>query len=115
MNTEEYLIKVNKTPETLEFNELMDLIESEYVFTPSAFKNGQLENAENENLGSCKLFSFAKLHDLTPSQTLACFGTYYRDDVLKNPNGDDHQNIRNFMQTAWDGIEFSQSAIAYKE
>ena len=115
MNTSEYLGKVQQTPETLEFSELMDIIESEYNFTPSAFKNGDLENAENENMGSCKVFSFGQLHGLTAAQTVACFGAYYRQDVLENPDGDDHQNIRNFMQTGWDGIVFNRVALEAKD
>ena len=114
MNTAEYLEKVNRTPEELEFDELMELIDNEYDFTPTAFKNGELENAADENMGSCKLFSFARLHNLNGDPTLACFGSYYRDDVLENPDGDDHQNIRNFMKTGWEGIEFSGVALEAK-
>jgi len=57
------------------------------------------------------LFSFAKLQGLTEEQTLACFGIYYRDDVLKNPDADNHQNIRNFIKTGWAGIEFDDLAL----
>ncbi|MEH6455740.1 MAG: HopJ type III effector protein [Cocleimonas sp.] len=114
MNTKEYLEKLEQTPELLEFSELMDVIESEYNFTPSDFKNGDLESLENENMGSCKIFSFGQLHGLTAEQTLACFGAYYRNDVLQNPDGEDHQNIRNFMQTGWNGVVFSQTALADK-
>ena len=114
MNTSEYLEKVKQTPGKVEFSELMEVIESEYSFTPSAFKNGQLENTENENMGSCKLFSFAQLHGLTAEQTLACFGTYFREDVLQNLDGEDHQNIRNFMQSGWDGVVFSRNALITK-
>ena len=63
----------------------MAVIESQYNFTETAFTNGQQSNAANENLGSCKLFSFAKLNGLSEAQTLACFGAYYRDDVLGSP------------------------------
>jgi hypothetical protein len=47
------------------------------------------------------------LQELTPEGTLA-FGAYYFEDVLGNPNGTDHQNIRNFMKTGWDGIAFTE-------
>ena len=114
MNTLEYLKKVQQTPEKLEFTELMNLIDYEYDFTPSAFTNGGLENPDNENMGSCKVFSFGQLHGLSAEQTLACFGTYFREDVLKNPDGNDHQNIRNIMQTAWEGIVFSRVALEAK-
>lgn len=115
MTTIKYLEKLKKNPEALDFSELMDVIESDYDFTPTAFKNGSCDNAENENLGSCKVFSFGQLHDLSADETLLCFGQYYRDDVLKNPDADDHQNIRNFMITGWDGIEFSDTALVAKK
>jgi len=34
---------------------------------------------------------FAQLQQLSQAETLACFGKYYREDVLQNPEGDDHQ------------------------
>lgn len=115
MNTAEYLKKVQQTPENLEFSELMEVIDNEYNFTPTAFRNGELENSDNENMGSCKLFSFAQLHGLSAEETLACFGAYYREDVMQNPDGADHQNIRNFIQTAWDGLVFSRMALEVKD
>ena len=114
MTTNDYLQKIKQNPETIEFTDLMDLIEDEYEFTATAFKNGELENLETENLGSCKVFSFAQMHDLSVDETLACFGIYYREDVLQNPDATDHQNIRNFMQTGWEGIKFSNVALKAK-
>jgi len=43
---------------------------------------------------------------LTEQQTLNCFCAYYRDDVLHQPDADDHQNIRNFIKIVWSGIAF---------
>jgi hypothetical protein len=54
-----------------------------------------------ENEGSCKIFSFARLTGLTNEpieSTLALFGEYYQKDVLGNPNGSDHLNIRGAMK-----------------
>jgi len=48
---------------------------------------------------------------LDAQQTLACFGDYYRVDVLQNPEGVDHQNIRNFMTYGWDGVAFKGEAL----
>lgn len=106
MTIENYLAKLQTTPELLDFNALMEVIKENYAFTETAFTNGDLINEAGENSGSCKLFAFAKLQGLTEEQTLACFGIYYRDDVLKNPDADNHQNIRNFMKTGWAGIKF---------
>ncbi|MDH5447168.1 MAG: HopJ type III effector protein [Gammaproteobacteria bacterium] len=106
MNLDTFLQKLETQPETLEFNDTLQLIDSLYQFTPVAFSNGETQNEAGQNNGSCKLFAFAKLHKLNEQQTLACFAQYYRDDVLANPEGDDHQNIRNFMKHGWDGIQF---------
>ncbi|MCK5904092.1 MAG: HopJ type III effector protein, partial [Gammaproteobacteria bacterium] len=48
---------------------------------------------------------------LDQQQTLACFGAYYRDDVLQNLKADNHQNIRHFMKNSWDGIVFDGDAL----
>ncbi|MDB4335190.1 HopJ type III effector protein, partial [bacterium] len=64
--------------------------------------------------GSCKLFAFAKLQGFSKEETLTCFGGFYTKDVLGNPTGDDHQNIRNFMVYGWDGIQFQQEALKEK-
>ena len=111
MTLSDFLNTLLNAPETIEFNDTMVVIESLYEFTPTRFMNGELINEAGENSGSCKLFTFAKLQNLTEAQTLACFGTYYRDDVLKNPNNDDHQNIRTFMQTGLSGIKFDGDAL----
>ena len=108
----EYLEKLKNTPETMEFNELMELIDSNYIFTPTEFINGDLINQAEQNQGSCKLFSFAKLQNLNQQQTLACFGAFYRHEVLENPDADNHQNIRNFMEYGWNGINFSSNALS---
>jgi hypothetical protein len=114
MTLEAFLEKLNSTPNEVEFEQTMALIEGLYEFTPASFKNGDLVNEAGQNSGSCKLFAFAQLHDLPQQQTLACFGTYYRDDVLQNPKGTDHQNIRNFMKTGWSGIEFDGEPLEKK-
>jgi len=110
MNTEELIKKIKIAAETVEFNDVMETIAADYNYQASTFYNGlgdkRLTNTAGSNEGSCKIFAFAQLNQLNQQETLACFGTYYRDDVLQNPNGDDHGNIRNFMQDAWAGIKF---------
>ncbi|MGU3844869.1 HopJ type III effector protein, partial [Vibrio diabolicus] len=41
-------------------------------------------------------------------------GRFYREDVLLHPENSDHQNIRNFMVTGWDGIRFEAPALTAK-
>ena len=87
MTLESFLEKLNTTPETITFAETIAVIEAHYDFAPTAFENGLQHNAAGENSGSCKLLAFAEIQNLSEEATLACFGTYYFDDVLKNPNG----------------------------
>ncbi len=114
MTLEPFLQKLKDSPESIEFNDTMSIIDSLYVFTPTSFRNGDLVNEVGKNSGSCKIFSFARLQNLTPEQTLACFGSYYRDDVLKHPENRDHQNIRYFMKTGMSGIKFDSEPLKVK-
>ena len=114
MNLKDYLALLNNSPAEIEFSDTMETIDAMYDFSPAAFRNGETENAAGENNGSCKLFAFAQLQGLDEQQTLGCFGAYYRDDVLKHPKGNDHQNIRNFMKSGWPGIKFYGTALTLK-
>ena len=112
MELKAFLQKLNTTPEQIAFTDTIAVIDAHYDFTPTAFKNGEMNNDQGQNNGSCKLFAFAKLHNLNEQQTLHCFGAYYRVDVLKHPEGTDHQNIRNFMKHGWSGVKYSDKALA---
>jgi hypothetical protein len=109
-----FLHTLKTAPNTITFQDTIALIDAHYDFTPTAFRNGELQNEAGQNNGSCKLFSFAKLHKLTQLQTLYCFGAYYREDVLQQPHGTDHQNIRNFIKHGWEGITFQGEALQSK-
>lgn len=109
-----FLDKLSVTPQAIEFTDTMAVIEANYQFIETEFVNGKQLNTAGDNSGSCRLFAFAQLHNLDKSQTLACFGAYYRDDVLKHPHGSDHQNIRQFMSNGWQGIKFSGEALTEK-
>ena len=114
MTLNNFLKQLDEAPDSIAFGDTVALIESLYEFTPTRFSNGDLVSEAGQNSGSCKIFAFAQLHGLTEKQTLACFGTYYRDDVLKHPQGTDHQNIRNFMASGWTGIQFQGNALTAK-
>lgn len=114
MNLDAFLKKLNDNPESVTFDDTMAVIGATYDFTPAAFTNGEARNEAGQNSGSCKLFAFAKLNGLSKEQTLACFGAYYREDVLKNPEGTDHQNIRNFIKHGWDGVKFDDMPLKAK-
>ena len=114
MTIESFKNKLKNSPKEIQFSETMSVIEANYTFVPTAFTNGLLKNAVGENSGSCKLFSFAKKQGFTKNETLACFGQYYFQEVLNDPEGNGHQNIRNFMKTGFPGIQFDGEALIEK-
>ncbi|MDX1796728.1 MAG: HopJ type III effector protein [Hydrogenovibrio sp.] len=112
MTVEQLISALNQHP--VEFNDVMNVIEAHYDFTPTRFVNGEQVNEADTNNGSCKIFAFAQLNDLSPTATLNAFGRFYTEDVLQHPDGEDHANIRNFMKTGWEGIRFDQAALTAK-
>jgi len=106
--------QIKNSPETIQFKEVIDYIDEHYDFTPTRFTNGKTVNEADQNNGSCKVFSFGKLNNLTEDEVLSLFGDFYREDVLKNPEETDHQNIRNFMESGWAGISFDGEALRKK-
>lgn len=114
MTLEQFLNCLVETPDSIEFEDTMAIIDSYYDFTPTAFQNGETHNDANQNNGSCKILALGQLNDLTVQQTLACFGRFYREDVLAQPKGDDHQNIRQFMIKGWGGVQFDGQPLAVK-
>lgn len=111
MTIENFKTKLENSIPPVKFNDTMAVIEANYEFTPTAFTNGFLKNECGQNSGSCKLFAFAQLQGFSKEQTLACFGQYYFEEVLNDPAGDGHQNIRNFMNTGFDGLKFENEAL----
>jgi len=113
-----FIQQIKTTPETIEFKNVISIIERYYDYTPGKFSNGTADekviNAAGENEGSCKLFSFAKIHQLNGMQTLHCFGHYYREDVLQHPENSDHGNIRAFMKHGWSHVVFESDVLSAK-
>jgi len=110
---------LNSTPEIIGFDSVMQVIADCYHYIPTRFTNGegsgQIRNEAGCNEGSCKIFFFAQLNHLNEKQTLACFGQYYRIDVLGHPDKNDHANIRNFIKYGWRGIQFDDIALVEKK
>ncbi len=111
MDLKTFLDKLRSEPESIEFTDTISVIEDTYDYTPSAFTNGNVTNEARQNEGSCKIIAFALLNKLTKEQTLHCFGKYYREEVLTDPKGDSHQNIRQFMQHGFDRIQFEDDPL----
>lgn len=111
MNLNNLIQILNENPKSVEFEDCINVIDQHYDFATSAFSNGNLQNEAGQNNGSCKILAFGLIHQLTELQTLACFGKYYREDVLEHPDAVDHQNIRQFMLSGWSGVSFSNQAL----
>ena len=114
MTIDAFKTQLAENPKSIAFTDTMAVIEENYDFTPTAFTNGDCENEAGQNSGSCKLFSFAVDQGLTPEQTLACFGAIYFEEVLGDPDGSGHQNIRNFMNSGFDGLKIHGTALVAK-
>ncbi|ETN94761.1 HopJ type III effector protein [Zhouia amylolytica] len=114
MELKAFIEQLSNHPSAIEFIDTMAVIDAHYSFTPTEFKNGDILNEANQNNGSCKIFAFAQLNQLSKEATLACFGKFYTEEVLEDPEGDGHQNIRNFMKYGWDGIQFKGEALISK-
>ena len=116
MTLSELLEQLANNPNTVNFNDVMTVVADNYDYTPTTFYNGlednYLTNTAGTNEGSCRIFAFAQANGLDEQATLNCFGNYYREDVLGNPDGSDHGNIRNFMKYGWAGIRFESSPLS---
>ena len=104
------LALLERSPFEIEVDRVLAIIDEYYVYTPTRFSIGAdddlMDNAAGENQIACRIFAFAKHHQLRPSRTLACFGHYYRDDVITDYEGTSHPNLRAFMRHGWSGVHF---------
>ncbi len=118
MTPDQLIARIEDAPESIDFEDVIAVIDAHYHYTPTRFTNGlgddALCNEAGSNEGSCRIFAFARLHDLDETTTLALFGRFYRDEVLGNPDGDSHGNIRRFMRDGWKGIDFDGVALTPK-
>lgn len=116
MTLEQLLLRL-QDPQQLKFAEVIATLETYYQYTPQSFNNGLgaevIHNPAGTNEGSCKVFAFGLLQQLSAEQTLACFAEHYQK-VLATPEGSDHANIRSFMRHGWAGLEFLGSEPALK-
>jgi hypothetical protein len=117
MSLQSFLEKIkNNSP--VSFDETLAVITEHYHYQPTMFSNGpagnEVINAAGTNEGSCKIFAFAKQNQLNEQETLSLFGDYYRLDVLGNPQGAGHLNIRHFMEYGWAGIRFDGAVLTIR-
>jgi hypothetical protein len=113
----ETYLQAIKNLQTIDFQETLAIISANYDYSPTTFDNGLnpvVHNPAGTNEGSCRIFAFAQLQELTEEQTLNLFGHYYHVEVLAHPEGQNHANIRQFMRDGWAGIAFKGVALTPK-
>ncbi len=118
MDIDEFLGRVNQG-ERVRFEDTMAVIHQYFDYQPTPFSNGngtdRIFNEAGTNEGSCKIFAFARLYQLSESSTLALYGDFYWKDVLQNPNGETHKNIRNFITYGWEHIKMDGLPLIRKK
>ena len=105
-----FLNKLRMDPENIQFSDVIAVIDAHYDHIPTVFSNGTMINEATQNQGSAKVFSFARIHNLSEIETLQCFAEHFRD-VEANPDGNNHQNIRQFIANGWAGIRLADNCL----
>mmetsp|Transcript_20097 Transcript_20097/g.40238 ORF Transcript_20097/g.40238 Transcript_20097/m.40238 type:complete len:208 (+) Transcript_20097:51-674(+) len=113
-DAELFLQNVEMNPEGFTFNEFIEMVEGCYETGLIEWSNGSQKNPPGTNEGSAHVLSLAALADLPKEKALLLWAEHYRD-VLATPDGDDHQNIRQFMEKGWDGVDFSNGISLTKK
>lgn len=100
-----------------DFEDTLAWIAEHYDYQPTAFDNGldaaAVHNSAGQNEGACRVFALGLAANLGPDDTLLCFGRHFRD-VLADPTGNSHANIRQFQRHGWAGIKFHAQALLAK-
>ncbi|WP_424216589.1 HopJ type III effector protein (plasmid) [Streptomyces sp. BI20] len=96
-----------------EFAATLAFVAEHYEYRPTAFRNGEAENAAGENEGSCKTLGLAVLEGLSDQEALLAFGEHYRK-VVATPQDTDHGNIRNLVVHGLAGVKFDGEPLTRK-
>jgi len=93
------------------FADTLAFVAEHYHYQPTAFRNGEVDNAAGQNEGSCKTLGLAKLEGLSDEEALLAFGEHYRS-VLQTPAGSDHANIRALIAYGLAGVSFQGEPLS---
>lgn len=117
MNLADLLARLRRAE--ADFEDVIAYVNAHYTYTPARFTNGSgpdpVVNEAGRNEGSCRVFALARLHGLSVEDTVQLFGRFYREDVLRHPEADDHANIRRFLKDGWAGISFDTEPLAPRQ
>jgi hypothetical protein len=93
------------------FADTLAFVDEHYHHQPTAFRNGEVANAADQNQGSCKVLAMALDLGLTDQQALHCFAEHYQS-VLADPAGIAHANIRALMHHGLAGVRFENPPLS---
>lgn len=130
IEVKDFITKAKLNPDGIMFSDTMKIVDTYCDYMKKSFAVGDVTSEAGENEGSSKMFSLARLLHLDRKDpgprfmlseeadinaSLVLFGEIYRD-VLANPAGDDHPNIRSAMKCGWSGIRFPNGiSLSYKD
>ncbi|WP_434774899.1 HopJ type III effector protein [Pseudomonas oryzihabitans] len=93
------------------FSDTLAFVTEHYRYQPTAFRNGDVDNAAGQNEGSCKTLGLATLEGLSDQEALLAFGEHYRS-VLQTPEGSDHANIRALLANGLAKVHFQGEPLS---
>jgi len=99
--------------EELSFAQIIDTLDQHFSFLPGAFSVGQVESSESENQKSLRVLAFAQMMQLPKEQALKLWGEHYRQ-VLQEPEGTSHGNIRAFLVGGFEAVRLPSGVISVK-
>lgn len=94
-----------------DFGNTIQAIDSILETEPVDFVNGEVPNTSGENLWSLKVLAFGKMMWFHTQEVLSMFWEYYRE-VIDNPDGNSHQNIRALQKTGIECVDISENPFS---
>lgn len=115
MHQDHQRLITNAQQNNVVFQDVISTIRAHYECCPVAFSTGtgtalRTDNAAGTNMASSQLLAYARRLGLDAATALALYGEHYRD-VLADPAGKSHANIRAFMANGWAGVVMTEDPL----
>ncbi|MBT3727100.1 hypothetical protein HOG21_05480 [bacterium] len=93
------------------FDDFIAFVDKYFMLISTGFNNNGLKNNKFKNEGSLKVLAFAKYCKMTDVTEIAGLFKGYYKDVLKDPKGDNHQNIRHLINGSIYEVSFDVNIV----
>mgnify|MGYP002715060916 CR=1 FL=1 len=80
------------------FSETLAFVAEHYDYQPSAFRNGDVENAAGQNEGSCKTLGLALLEGLSQGELVRAADAVVKDAILEGASKVSPDALRDALQ-----------------